>query len=421
MKKYICAALFVLIGLCFSAQAEITEQSCITRDYNIILNGIQLPETTLHPIVDCNIHLKVFVNENNPYRGTTILAVPGYCHTANTWGPFIDTLFMDKSISCKVSRVIAIDMPGHGQSTLSPTASFGNLTLDDYVIAILTSLKRLDKDLHIKPQAIMGHSQGGLIVQMMQQALKKEGTNLKEKFGIKNVVLLAPVVPYVPQNPEIRWNFRDVLVKNAGSLQFFVSSFLIDGYNFLGIIDTEKEQPLVNKSGMFFFLPPPLIDTLTPIPNAWIDFFYTIAPYPVFSGYVSSSAPTAEKIISKGYNTGEPLMATLQLIGLLPIDANVKPPFKATDFMDADFFRPYVEEGIFASGKGTVLQIVSYNQDSLVRPEENLALYKYLTGYTSVNRVIVVEGIESHDTVHDLHVSDPKFLLNSIAKKIELP
>lgn len=76
-----------------------------------------------------------------------------------------------------------------------------------------------------------------------------------------------------------------------------------------------------------------------------------------------------------------------------------------------------MDGGIVESGTGTTLQIVSFGQDTLVRPGESEGLYKYLTGDGYNEGFVLVEGDEA---VHDLHISDPEYLLESIAGMVKL-
>src|SRR5918996_3020962 len=133
---------------------------------------IVLSEVPLRPGVTADIHLKVFVNAAQPCLGRTILAVPGFAHTAETFGPLAEAIFASTPHGQYACRIVAIDFPGHGDSSL-PSAGlpFGFLSLSDYVSVVLATLERLPSyGLH--PRTLLAHSQGGLVVQMAQQRLK---------------------------------------------------------------------------------------------------------------------------------------------------------------------------------------------------------------------------------------------------------
>ncbi|MDQ1351584.1 MAG: hydrolase protein, partial [Acidobacteriota bacterium] len=120
-------------------------------------------------------------------------------------------------------------------------------------------------------------------------------------------------------------------------------------------------------------------------------------PYIFFSnlsGIPASGAPTPQEVDENGYNCPEPLYVALNLTGTQP------------------FERPVVDADIFKIKNGTLLRVATYDQDILIRPEENQALYIYLTGDQDASGVTVLNGDE---TVHDLHLSDPEFLIDSIS------
>jgi len=211
--------------------------------------------------------------------------------------------------------------------------------------------------LGLLPKTLLGHSQGGLLIQMTQQALKSRGTDLHQEFGIKDVVLMAPV----PGQP-ISWAFAD----NALALLLPFVAFA------------------------------PALGTHISIPDAaW--------PFVFFSdlfGMVVPGAPTPADVAALGYNAPEPLLSALELVGATP------------------FVRPSVDAGLFGPDSQTTLQIVSYEQDTINPPSENALLYAHLTGDSSGAGFAEVSGAEA---VHDLHVSDPSTLLNQIAGRINLP
>jgi len=81
-------------------------------------------------------------------HGAPVLLIHGVGLNADAWEPQIVTL-------AARHRVIAIDMPGHGQSDLLPDGSM----LSDYVSAIVGLIDALG----ISPVPVVGHSMGALI------------------------------------------------------------------------------------------------------------------------------------------------------------------------------------------------------------------------------------------------------------------
>jgi len=118
-------------------------------------------------------------------------------------------------------------------------------------------------------------------------------------------------------------------------------------------------------------------------------------------GQLYPGAPTPQLINDLGYKSPAPLAASLEL-------ANVAP-----------FVRPAVRGGAFRPANGTILQMAAYENDPVVRPEESLALYAYLTyDITSARHALVGS---SFNGVHGLHIADPGLLLQATAGVISIP
>jgi pimeloyl-ACP methyl ester carboxylesterase len=81
-------------------------------------------------------------------KGPPVLLIHGVGLNADAWEPQIVTLSGRR-------RVIAVDMPGHGQSDLLPEGA----RLDDYVAAIAGFIDALG----ISPLPVVGHSMGAMI------------------------------------------------------------------------------------------------------------------------------------------------------------------------------------------------------------------------------------------------------------------
>lgn len=111
----------------------------------------------------------------------------------------------------------------------------------------------------------------------------------------------------------------------------------------------------------------------------------------------AAGTPTPAEVTALGYNAPEPLCSTLQLVGAPPLA------------------RPTVDAGIFSPARRTRLFVATFEQDILIRPEENALLYEHLTGDAGLNLLAVVGGPE---TVHDLYVAGPVRLLVDVAGTI---
>jgi pimeloyl-ACP methyl ester carboxylesterase len=311
-----------------------------------------LPDVPLRPGVTVDLHLAVFVNEARQPAScaseNVVLAVPGFAHTAATWGPYASARFADPAQHA--CAVIALDMPGHGLSGLPEGISFGELTLDDYATALLAVLGSF-ADAPAAPSILVGHSQGGLVIQMAQQRLVAGASSLRQA-GIREVQLLAPAPP-----AGLPWSFVD-----SGAATGLLGALLILG------------DPVL---GSHASVPPALWPTL---------FFSNLA------GQVAPGAPTPAEVAANGYNAPAPLFASLQLVGAPP------------------FARPSISAGIFAGRHRTRLSVVNFAQDPLIRPEEGQAIMQHLTDGQSARAFTLIQG---EFAVHDLYLSDPAALLRA--------
>src|SRR5688572_24974369 len=262
--------------------------------------SLMFEDVALHSGGAADIHVRLFVDETAAGASCsahkTAIAVPGYAHTAATWGPFAEALFVNQP--SQICRVAAIDFPGHGGS--ETPAGFPLLTLDDYASVVLGVIERLREQGH-EPTALIGHSQGGMVVQIAQQRLVASGSSLRDALGIREVTLLAPTMPNA-----LPWAF----VENG------TAAGLIGGFC----------QPA----------PPPNC-THVAIPDA-------VWPFVFFSRF-SNGAPVANAPNGAGFNAPEPIIVTLQLVGALPPG------------------RPAIDAGIFAGNSGTQLTVIAFEED----------------------------------------------------------
>lgn len=335
--------MFVFVSMCIASYSF----ACDQMDFSLTLSNVEF-----RPGVTSDIYLKVFVNEKRPILGRTVFAIAGFAHTAETWKPFAEAVFEKDDRLFPVSKIVAIDFPGQGGSSIPEGMIFGEMVLADYVQVCIKSLSRLN-DMYIRPRTIIGHSQGGLIVQMIQQQLINSGSSLSEEFNINKALLLASAPP-----KDLPWY----------ALESGMVAQLIGNY----VTSDAVLGPIV------FF---PATD--------WPYIFFSN-----LSGIPASGTPTPQEVEENGYNCPEPLYVALNLSGTQP------------------FERPVVDAGIFKIENGTLLRVATYEQDILIRPEENQALYIHLTGDQDPSGVTVVNGGE---TVHDLHLADPEFLIDCIS------
>jgi len=296
--------------------------------------------------------LTVFDNNKAWCSGATILAVHGMTGTAATWKPLAEEMMNTPIWGKTIKRVIALDLPGHGNSPIPMSLQggpFGNLIIDDNISVILQTILAL-QEMDMAPRVIMGHSMGGLAIQGLQEALLSADLSLAH-LGIFRAVLFAPVPAYGS-------------VWNQGPPSD-LSPFIFG-------------QPGDTVTGQYIYIPPQYA--------VLGDAFATL------DGSIVPNAPTAEE--AAAYTAPEPLYAVLQLVGY-----DGFPP------------RPYAREGAFNIMNGTLLNLISFSQDALVPQADLDELYPYLTGST-LN--LFYRPVTADDACHSMLITNPKRVVKTL-------
>jgi enterochelin esterase-like enzyme len=334
-----------------------------SMDYSILIEDIEI-----QPGVTIDINVNVFVNENAQSWSNTgkIFAIEGMAHTAQCWKPLAEQLFSSTDPAMEINEIYAINLPGRGGSGLPQGDGFlfEDMYLEHNLImyeAVLTYLN----DIHgVFPRNIMGHSKGGLEVILLQDKLTKQGTNLKEQFGINRALLLAPAIP-----APLDWAYID-----SGGSQ--------------NLLPYAVYQP---ETGIILNLPYTLWPFL---------FFTNTCCY--FPPNMVPGAPTPAEVLANGYNSIEAGPILFQLSGMTP-----PPPYPFKE-------RPEVYPGIFMAQHGVHLTIIADEFDRMMTPAEETNLYLYLTNDATLANMKTVLGEE---TCHDTHISDP----HAVTELITLP
>lgn len=344
MRKLLGGLTGVLLGL--TAPAVVAAQIPDT-DYELLIEDV-----ALRPGVTADVHLQVYVDENRPCRGQTLFAVHGFAHTSAAWGPLAETLFAaapgEAGVVC---RVAAVDLPGRGGSPPPTGILYSDLLLADFVTALEGTLDGLEAA-GVQVGAIAAHSQGGLLVQMLQQRRLDEGSSLLLRHGIHQALLLASVPP-----AGLPWDFVD-----SGTAAALLGQLIVFD---------------------------PVLGLIVRIPDALFPFLF----FTDTLGNLAAGAPTPAEVAAEGLNAPEPLLAALNLVGAPPLA------------------REQIDPGIFALGNGTRLSMVAFQEDVLIRPSENVILYEHLTGQLAGRDFVEVTGAE---TVHDLQLSAPELILEAL-------
>jgi pimeloyl-ACP methyl ester carboxylesterase len=294
----------------------------------------------------------VHVNPRAPRSGTTILTVHGLTETAAAWGPLTRAIFADRQLRNRVRRVIAIDLPGHGDSPmpvgLPGGVRFGDLSIDDNVSVLIQSIRTLS-ELGLESRVIIGHSMGGLEIQGAQGVLLGQRSSLA-RLGIRRALLLAPVP--------------------AG--------------------------------GQRFTQPPPADLTAFLVTDPALGTFLRLSPdaarfaggFTRPDGTLAAGTPDAATIAA--FNGPEPLTTLLQLTDQIPT-----------------LPRPSVPMGGFSVREnGTLLSVVAFSQDVLVQPDDLDDLYNFLIG----GRGLLFRMVDTPTAVHSMFIVDPVGLLNELKR-----
>lgn len=341
----------------------------VAADDNFFAYDLIFRDVGIRQGVTADINVLVLKNKDpRSYFGQTVVALHGLANTASTWKPMAKELFTDNPIGRRVRCILAINLAGRGYSSLPKGEAgllFGEMGLEDHVQVVIKTLERI-REAGFRLRTIMAHSQGGLIVQMVQQALIDGGSSLRIEFGIRKVFLMAAIGP-----KQLSWAFAE----NGGEAA--VGRYIVQNGDELG---------------------PHLA-----IPDMdWLGLFFAINPgADPLEIRLAANAPF-EAMSTEKYNSPEPLVASLRLVGS----------------KDYQIDRPMVDRGIFDK-TGTSLACVAMNLDGFVSKSEQGILYEYLSNDSGMSRFAVVE---SDDAVHSMYISNPRELLESLVPSdITLP
>lgn len=326
------------------------------QDTDLFIDGVML-----QPGVTADIHVRLFVNEEMPCSGPdrTAFFIPGSSHTANTINLVAEEMFGGPP-ETRMCQVAAVNFPGHGQSSLPEgDLLFGDLSLQHYLATVTAVLDRLSEHA-VFPGVIVGHSQGTMIIQMLQARLVAEETDLREAYGIRKAVLVAPNMP-----AELDWLWSS----NPAVLELI--------------------QQLITSD--------PELGTYIQGP-AWA---FRAAWFLDLNGAIAPLAPSVATIAENGWNSKLPLVANLQTLGRDPLS------------------RPSIPAGVFADGERTELQIVNNADDPASLPSEGQALLEYLTGDPGARIRLVVDPTGSHSATHSAMLIEE--LADEVRAAIELP
>lgn len=364
MKKLLRSFATVFV-LCYAISAG----AQTSMDYNILIEDLEF-----QPGVTIDINVNVYVNENavNWNDHGKIFAVEGMIHTANCWKPFAESLFENGPQGVHINEFFAIDMPGRGGSGLPEGLNgagmpflLDQMYIEDFVHVIAGAISYLNSELDIHPNTIMGHSLGGIEVIVLQDMLVAQESNMRLEFGIKNAILLAPAIP-----APLDWAF----ITGPGSDALAAYATYAPG---IGLV---LDVPYYVWPFLFFtntccYFPPQMVP----------------------------GAPTPAEVMANGYCSIEAGPLVYQIAGR-EIPEGLPYPYKPRVTAAPDIFRP---------DHGVQLTIIADEFDKMMMPEEEWALYQYLTKDKHGKGFLMAEGEE---TCHDTHISDPDAIVALLNK-----
>ena len=304
------------------------------------------------------IHAHVFDNPSK--RGVVnVLAVHGLVNTGFVYGPLAQAIFSDALLGGVVRRVLAIDLPGHGDSTfpenLPDGAKFGDLLIEDNAGVVLQSNRR--------PPA-----QG-----------PADANRLRPQHGGARNPDRAAAAPLRAVEPR-RARGRRRRPARTGPAARTALDRSPDGRP--GAIP--RDRPGAG--------------------HLRADSRRRVRPAGVHDddGPIASNAPTPDEVTAGRYLGPEPISTLSELV-----EAAVPLP----DGGSVTLQRPTIEQGAFAPQHGTVLSIVSFSEDTLVPAADLGPLYEYLTGDS---RDRLYHEVTAPDAVHEMLVSDPTPIVRAI-------
>ncbi|TGM57053.1 alpha/beta fold hydrolase [Leptospira adleri] len=222
----------------------------------------------------------------------SVLCVHGFGDNSTIYEPLAKELINQS----KAHTVYILDLPGHGESTVSQGSAsspkyVSDLTLIHYADALRALLSQMTVTEGKKIQTIVGHSLGGLVIQIIQNQFVTRGLggNLLSSFGIETTILIASDIP-----SPLPWYPGDTDMSDPNSAKSLVWNFKIQK-----IVEFEPYPPVL------------AFGNFVQSPN---DFFlgtkYSINGVPV------SGAPTPSEIPLM--NNLEPYPAGANVVGLDP-------------------------------------------------------------------------------------------------------
>ncbi|MCG6169000.1 alpha/beta hydrolase [Leptospira sp. FAT2] len=220
----------------------------------------------------------------------TVLFVHGFGDNSTLFEPLAKELINQG----KAHHVYIMDLPGHGASTMyqgtaATPSNVSELTVTNYGDALRALLSVMVNTEKRKITTIVGHSIGGLVIQLIQNRFRSTGSSLLSAYGIENTILIASDIP-----SPLPWYGGDTPMSDPNSAKGFVWNF-----KSLIILDVFPYPPYAI-TGLFVQTP---------------DDFYINTKYAV-NGVPVTGAPTPAQL--ETMSNLEPYPAAANIVGLDP-------------------------------------------------------------------------------------------------------
>ena len=346
-----CVAAAML--LCLPLASSLLQAATLQRDlyYNAGDTRIQWNGEYFAFVHEYRIHvLHVMRTAFPPRPPRTVVLVPGFGDSGRLFEPLAKAL-IDGG---KAEQVLIIDMPAmFGPSTLSASGAFGPRVLgetdvNEYVSIVRDVLSSMQAS-GISVTTLAGHSIGGLVIQRLQDDLRRSSSDLLARYGIQNTVLISSDIP-----GNLEW-------AGAGFAGPLVTSLTVD-----------SRLPLIGKYVAVSY-------------ESFIQLKFTN-----LAGAVVSRAPTFLQALD--LNKPEPFAAAANIVGLDPTGSTTES-------------RPrlMVQPGLWA---GRNLNVVWLSQDGFFTQAEMQALASHL------KPGLAATPIDNANAVHAAPYSNPELLLS---------
>lgn len=323
-------------------------------------------DVTVRGTGSATIHADVYENPRDGHGQLTILAVHGFTERGSMFEPLASAIFADPNLQNRVRRVVAMDMPAHGLSSAPVLPSpllFGNLLIQDNASVLVQTIDALSAR-NLAPDWVVGHSMGGLTIQVAQEQLLSVGSSLAA-HGVRRATLLASV----PARGTVWTRYP------GGDLSPFIRF-------------------------------DPALGTILDLPDAVCG---RTGGFTTLSGSFAPGAPSMQTCIANDWMSIEPVNVALQLSGSYCQGHPDSPS-------SVGLCRPYVRPNAFAPENGTRLTVLGFSQDVLTPIVDQDELFSYLTGIAegSEDPPYLYRPVVGTFAVHSMFVSDPAEVVAAI-------